>query len=223
MKNKRLTYVLFLVLISVKLVGQTDLQLNYKYSEDFKRPVFSVIKLHFPSGKIEKLYSDTLKTIDLFKPHYIEESGSYSLSVLFASNNLKTDSLTYDFKLNGKETDVKIDISFHIERQRIRQGGQWLEKSQIPSGVIYVNKYYKAPKSVIINLDSTKLGDEDYKGPFFKLKNNSKDTIYGEYLPGYFWGTLSIQKNDTTWSRKYTGSSRIQVINATLSYVFLMY
>ena len=212
MKNRRLTYVLFLVLISVKLFGQTDLKLNYKYSEDFKRPVFSVIKLHFPSGKIEKLYSDTLKKIDLFKPHYIEESGNYSLSVLFANNNLKTDSLTYDFKLNGKETDVKIDISFYIDRQRIRQGGQWLEKPPIPHGIIYVTKYYKAPKSVLINLDSTKLGDEDYKGPFFKLTNNSRDTIYGEYLPGYFWGTLSIQRNDSTWSRKYTGNIDMEFV-----------
>jgi len=206
MKNKRLTYGLFLLLISSKLVGQTDLQLNYKYSEDFKKPVFSVIKLHFPNGKIDKLYTDTLKTFDLFKPNYLKNSGSYSLYVFFAKNDLKTDSLSYNFKLDGKETDVKVDISFYIDRQRIRQGGKWIEKSKIPRGTIYVTKYYEAPKSVHVNIDSTELGDEYYKGPFFKITNNSRDTIYGEYLPGYFWGTLSIQRNDSTWSRNYTGN-----------------
>lgn len=30
-----------------------------------------------------------------------------------------------------------------------------------------------------------------------KIKNNSKDTLYGEYLPGYFWGTLSYIRNDS--------------------------
>ena len=205
MKSRKLTYAFFLVLISAKLVAQADLQLEYKCSEDFKRPVFSAIKLHFPNGKTDKLYSDTLKTFDLFKPNYTGESGSFSLSVLFADKDIKTDSLTYDFKLSGKETDLKIDISFYIDRQRIRQGGHWIVKSKIPSGSIYLTKYYKAPESIQINLDSTEFGDEFYKGPFFKLTNNSTDTIYGEYLPGYFWGTLSIQRNDSTWSNNYMG------------------
>ena len=33
---------------------------------------------------------------------------------------------------------------------------------------------------------------------YFIIKNNSKDTLYGEHLPGYFWGTLSYRKNDST-------------------------
>jgi hypothetical protein len=59
-------------------------------------------------------------------------------------------------------------------------------------------KYYNASKLIDIALDNENLGDEYDKGPFFKIKNNSKDTLYGEHLPGYFWGTLSYRKNDST-------------------------
>jgi len=47
-------------------------------------------------------------------------------------------------------------------------------------------------------------GDEYYKAPFFMLKNNSNDTIYGQYHPNYFWGSISFLV-DSIWTTDYFG------------------
>lgn len=35
----------------------------------------------------------------------------------------------------------------------------------------------------------------DYCGPFFTITNNSPYTVYGRYLPGYFWGEITTVKD----------------------------
>jgi hypothetical protein len=37
------------------------------------------------------------------------------------------------------------------------------------------------------------------------LTNNSKDTIYGEYLPGFFWGYISYKLETSEWSSLHGG------------------
>ena len=61
----------------------------------------------------------------------------------------------------------------------------------------HTHKYYGEHKNVKIQLIQDEFGTPPYFGPFFKIKNNSHETFYGEYLPGYFWGTLSYIRNDS--------------------------
>jgi hypothetical protein len=73
------------------------------------------------------------------------------------------------------------------------------------SGHIVVTKYYKPAQNIEIQYIKMKDPDEYYKEPFFLLKNNSNDTIYGEYLPGYFWGAISYLREDSTWTNQFGG------------------
>lgn len=41
----------------------------------------------------------------------------------------------------------------------------------------------------------------EFPGPQFLVKNESRDTLYGEWLPGYLWGRLSIWNDG-----KYVGN-----------------
>ena len=42
---------------------------------------------------------------------------------------------------------------------------------------------------------STYIPKGHYRGPFFTITNNSPDTVYGRYLPGYFWGEIATIKD----------------------------
>lgn len=201
---KQLSVNLTLLLISSKLFGQIDLQFKYDYSDDFKNPVFSEIKMQLPNRKIDKLYSDTLKSVEFSKSDYFLIPGSYSLTIYFSDNNVVCDSLTYSFGLNGTETDIAINISFYYDEKLSKVNEQWIKKEKIPKGYISVIKYHQAPESIRISLENLP-SDDYYRGPFFRLTNNSRDTLYGEYLPGYFWGGLYISSNDSIWSRKRIG------------------
>jgi hypothetical protein len=204
MNFKQLSINLTFLLISIKLFGQIDLLFKYDYSDDFKKAVYSEIKMQLPNSKIYKLYSDTLKSVMFSKANYFLNSGSYFLTVYFSDNNVVRNSVKYYFSLDGTETDVTIDISFHYNEKLYKVNEQWIKKEKIPKGYISITKYYQSPQSIKISLENLESNDY-YKGPFFRLINNSRDTLYGEYLPGYFWGSLYISLNDSTWSRKKTG------------------
>ena len=46
---------------------------------------------------------------------------------------------------------------------------------------------------------------DEFPGPVFSIINDSQDTLYGEWLPGYFWGALSRWK-DGDYVGYYVGS-----------------
>lgn len=203
MKFKHLSLNLIFLLIGTKLFGQIDLQFEYDYSDEFTKAVYSEIKMQFPNKMNDKLYADTLKSVEFTKADYFLISGNYFLSIYFSNNSGIRDSISYSFELDGTETDISIGISFRYYEKLYKENEQWIKKEKIPKGYISITKYYKSPESIKISLENLK--SEDYKGPFFKLINNSRDTLYGEYLPGYFWGSLYISLNDSTWSSKKIG------------------
>jgi len=70
---------------------------------------------------------------------------------------------------------------------------------------VYVIKYYNSTHALDIQYLPNKKGNEYFREPFFLLKNNSNDTIYGEYNQGYFWGKISFLIKDSVWSENYVG------------------
>ena len=183
----------------MNLLGQNELQFSFECEESIKSPIETSVLLRFPDGRISKLYSDSKTKYDCNDKEYFTSQGEYILSINFSAENYGQDSIIYDFELNGNEIKTTISVDFDFRERLIKKGNIYEKGDSVLSGYIRINKYYNAPKTIEISIDKENIGNEYYKGPFFIIKNNSTDTIFGEHLPGYFWGTLSYLKNDSTY------------------------
>jgi hypothetical protein len=196
--------IFFLIFLSSLIArGQADLIFNYKFS-DFNQVVKSDISLIFPDGFRTKIYYDTITSYQTRKSEFFTQSGKYSLVFNYSIDNSIIDSIDYGFDINNDETDIEVSI---ILKQKISHkwvNNLWTETDRKNEGYISIIRYSMPSEFVNLMLDSLLSGD--YKAPLYHLCNHSKDTIYGEYLPGYFWGSLSFQNSDSTWSRKLIGT-----------------
>ena len=165
-------------------IEHNDIHFSYRVENEVAIPFKAKILLKTPDRQILNLYTGTINDYEFSEANFFNSKGKYMLSIFFESKKYGADSLNYDFDLTGKELNVSISVSFYYREKVLR-------------GSIGLKKYYNAPKNVKIQLESDDIGNEWYRGPFFKIKNNSSDTFYGEYLPGYFWGTLSYIRNDS--------------------------
>jgi len=187
-----------LLLMGMTLYGQNDLHFSYECKDKTISPIKAKIILKSPNKEIFNLFVDTVSSFVFSEKNYFKSKGNYTLSVSYITENHGKDSIDYEFDLNGNEIITDISVSFDFRERLIKKGEIFIKGDKVINGYIRLNKYYSAPKSIDILLDNENLGDEHYKGPFFKIKNNSSDTLYGEHLPGYFWGTLSYIRNDST-------------------------
>ena len=188
---------LFNFLISETLYAQNELHFSYKCENEIIRPVKVKVSLKSPDREIYNLLTDSLSEYEFSEKNYFKSKGKYVLSIRFESSKYGKDSLIYDFELNGEEISTSISISFDYRDKLVKEKNIYVKGRKVLNGYIRLNKYYYAPNTVEIQLDTLSIGTEYYKGPFFTIKNNSKDTLYGEHLPGYFWGVLSYIKNDS--------------------------
>ncbi|MBB6461858.1 hypothetical protein [Flammeovirga kamogawensis] len=182
----------------MNLHGQNVLQFSIESGEAIKSPIESSVLLKFPDGRISKLYSDSKSKYDFIDKEYFTSKGKYILSIYFIAEKYGQDSIEYDFELNGDEIKTTISVNFDFKERLIEKGNIYEKGEEVLNGYVRINKYYNAPKTIELSIDNENIGTEYYNGPFFKIKNNSTDTLYGEHLPGYFWGTLSYLRNDST-------------------------
>ena len=180
------------ILFSFGLSGIAQTKLNFKYyCLDFVETTRVSVYLKYSNNKIE-LLNDTVRE---FEKRLIIPTGKndYILSVEFENKTIGKEALNYPFTLLGTETDIKVNV--------ILTRNVWLEKE---AGVIEIIKYYDEANHLEIEYLSEVKGGGSFRGPFFMLKNNSNDTIYGKHLRGYFWGTLSFLF-DSVWSHEIFG------------------
>lgn len=198
-----ISFILFI--FSLEGVAQTSLIFKYNCSSFFETTRVSVY-LNYSNIKIE-LLNDTIRKFEtsLIVP---SEETNYVLSVEFEYKNKKdngikkkksvdysfTESLDFPFTLVGNETDIEINVGFYRS--------DWEKKE---SGSIEVIKYYAPNHNLEIKYLPEMKGGESFKSPFFMLKNNTNDTIYGQYHPNYFWGSISFFE-DSVWSPEYFGN-----------------
>lgn len=209
----RLAFISLVFLTSMNLNGQNALQFSFECGEEIKSSIASSALLKNSNGNISELYSDTLTKFDFFGKDYFTSKGKHTLSIHFNAEKYGQGSIDYDFELNGNEIKTIISVDFDFREQLHKKGDIYEKGEKILNGYIRVTKYYETPKSVEITLDKENKGSEFYKGPFFEIKNNSKDTLYGEHLPGYFWGTLSYLRNDSVYVSR-TGMLDYQFVNS---------
>jgi hypothetical protein len=159
--------------------------------------------LKSPDNEIFNLFNDTARDYNYSKQNYFKSKGKYSLSIWFQSESNVNDSIEYDFELYGNEIVTEISVTFDYRDDLTKIADLYVSGDKILNGYIRVNKYYTAPPTIEIELGSPYIGGDIYKGPLFKIKNNTKDTLYGEHLPGYFWGSLCYLKNDSIIATEY--------------------
>jgi len=195
--KKTLYLIVCILLTDMTLYAQNTINFIYDCEKDFQCPIRSNIILKQPNKETYTLFSDTVHNYNLTKNNFFKIKGKYMLTILFDSEKHGKDKIDYHFDLNGSEINTEISVRFDYTERYIKKGEIYEKGEKIPNGYVEVIKYYEAPKSIDIKLDETLKSDDYYKGPFFRIKNNSKDTLYGAQLPGYFWGTLSYLKNDS--------------------------
>jgi len=207
MKRIRITtrrILIFLLLVEgMNLYGQNGIEFSYKCENEIKRPFNSRILLKLPKNKTQKLFSDTINDYHFKTKNFLKIQGKCTISIFFEAEKYGKDSIDYNFELNGNEINTEISVRFDYSERLVKKGEIYEKGEKVLNGYIEVANYYKAPNSINIELDKNHMGDEYYKGPFFRIKNNSKDTFYGEHLPGYFWGTLSFLRNDSILTTRY--------------------
>lgn len=186
-----------LLLMGITLYGQNDIHFSYECNDKIECPSNAKIILKSPDKEIFNLFDDTLSNYKFSEKNYFKSKGRYILSIHFEAGKYGKDYLDYTFDLKGSEIATAISVSFDYKERLIKEGNIYVKGEKTLNGYVRLNKYYNATKAVEIELDTNYLRDEFYKGPFFKIKNNSSDTLYGEHLPGYFWGTLSYIRNDS--------------------------
>lgn len=186
------------ILFSFGLTGvaqsQTILNFKYECSDFISDKTHASVYLKDTDDKIQ-LFSDAIRELE--KSITIpSKEDNYILSVEFENKTIGKKILDYPFILTGNESDIEINV-------RLNESNRF-DKSKKVNGIIKIIKYYKADNNVEIKYLPKLKGDEYYKAPFFLLKNNSNDTIYGQYIKGYFWGSISLQL-DSVWSNDYFG------------------
>ena len=202
--HRILRNILFSLLIirGVDLCADNNITFAYWNRDSITGKTKATILLKQPNDETIVLFDGTQKEYKFSEEEYFKLRGKYTVSILYEAENYGKDSCSYDFSLSGEEFDTDVLISFEYLESDYE--GVINKKSKALNGYIRVYSYYRNPKSVKIELSKDVEICEFYKGPFFTITNNSTDTLYGEHLPGYFWGTLSYLKNDSIF-RTRTG------------------
>lgn len=181
------------ILITFCLNCIAQIKLNFNYSSYAKEVNRVYVVLKSPTNEIEIL-NDTVRkfedTLDI-----PSKTENYILSLKFENKTIGKEEFKYTFSTHGNETDIEINL---------RTSKNNFDKKEKQSGNIEIVKYYEPKHNLEIQYLPKLKGDEFYKPPFFMLKNNSNDTIYGQYIKGYFWGSISILV-DSIWTRDYFG------------------
>jgi len=190
---KTILYCFIFLLGLLELKANADLTFEFDCTTAFNQIVYSQAYLILPNGEILKLYADRMKMYEYTKKDYFSLKGKYILYVSMSSNNFGFDYIDYPFELNGEEIEVNIRIKIDTKENFVERE----KKKEKKSGWIMIHKYYKTDKNLLIKL--TNMKPEYYDDPVFLLENKTKDTIYGDIHPEYFWGSLSVLNKNSKW------------------------
>ena len=184
---KQILAIFILALSNVTSVkGQCDMFIDYSV-ENIQSNSHVAMRMHLPNGNSTIVLDDTVKQVQ--KEFHLEQLGEYRLAVVFSNVISGKDSLERTFTLTGEEYKVETTAHFNRERKNL---SDWKIKDSINSGRFTITKYsYPSPLVKIKYIRNSTGENNEFPGPQFIVKNESKDTLYGEWLPGYFWGTLS--------------------------------
>lgn len=199
---RRLLFISLVFMGNIHLHGQNEMQLSIACREGVGASFVSKALIKLPNGGVKRVYKEKASDCMILDKENFNTKGNYTLSIYWQAENGGEDSIDYNFELQGDEWRTSISVEFDQKKESYRKGKRNKRGEKMLNGYIRVNKYYHAPKTIEISLDKEDRGSIDYKGPLFEIKNNSTETLYGEYLPGYLWGSLCYVKNDSTYQTR---------------------
>ena len=181
-------FAIFILILSnvISVKGQCDMMIDYSV-ENIPSTSHGILRMLLPDGKSTIVLDDTVK--QMRKEYHLEQLGEYRLTVIFSNAISGRDSLERTFTLTGEE--YKVETSAHFQREK-KNWSDWKSKDSINSGRFTITKYsHPSPLVKMKFLRSSTGENNEFPGPHFIVKNESRDTLYGEWLPGYLWGTIS--------------------------------
>lgn len=185
-----LAVLLLLLAQSASLHGQCDLHIDYSV-KDLPTSSLGTLRLLMPDGTDFILFRDTCRQTEF--TCRLEQLGEYRMTATFTNGIKCIESLEQVFNLTGDEYLVESIVHFRRERMDL---SDWSSKDSIPSGFFTITKcLHPSPLVKIKYLYTNSRRGDDILGPIFSIINDSQDTLYGEWLPGYFWGALSRWKD----------------------------
>jgi len=185
---------------SLSTIAQTKLSFEYYCSDAVLETTQVSVFIESSNNKMELLNNDTIREFEKSLNIPAEETN-YTLFVEFENTTIGKETLIYPFALDGNETNIEINVRFsnyNIYDKKKRENAQ-----------IDIVKYYESNLDIEIQY-LPKMKGEDIVGPFFRLKNNSNDTIYGKYF-NHFWGSISFLV-DSIWGREIIGTLDANVV-----------
>ena len=182
-------FALFIIGIATHTYAQCDMQIKYSVA-DFNSTVKGSLKIVDQIGNAVTLCND--ETTATEKTHRLTSLGKYTMIAYFDSEEFGRDSVARSFTLTGDEKSVEVSLLFNIEdKNRYNK-----EEENIAAGHFIITKISKPSPLVMLKYIKNETSKKAYiVGPLFTIHNASQDTIYGQHMPGYFWGTLSEWKD----------------------------
>lgn len=184
--------------MSTSLFGSRPLILNLYQTVDVNPLKSLKIDLQTPKGLMINLSQGQIRNLTDTTDNCIDEIGRYFVQVSFSSDNHKVDTIIQDFQIFGQETSVLLQVSL-FPQSIVDNKSHARHNTGNTYGRLEINRFQKGPSTTVVSLDKKARGNDYYKGPFFRIENHSKDTLYSDQYCGLFWGNLFKLKSDSTW------------------------
>jgi hypothetical protein len=169
------------------LDSKDDLRIK---NDEFIDSLSITYTLRKPDNTLIKIIKHKEQSLDTIFIEDFSKPGTYNLEIGYCLDKRIFDTLFYDFQINGEE--LYTDFYFKLSKE----DDYYNSKEKEMHGYLNICKYYGNLEGVSLELiEKAALN----KCPVFNILNNSKDTLYGKYLPGYFWGSIS-SLNKGKWS-----------------------
>lgn len=144
------------------------------HESDFSQGLKSDVYVISPDGTRITIpcQKESEKTIPLV------EDGFYKVFCSFETKEFGLDTLSKEFLFCDKDViGINVQLDYYKD-----------------IGILLIQRILEPDPGVEL-VYSTYIPKGDYRGPFFIITNNSTDTVYGRYLPGYFWGEIATIKD----------------------------
>lgn len=176
---KRYVLILMSLLTAVAVNAACDLTLQYYGMSLMDDSLRVKAVLVAPDREVKVLCDATQKA--LIKTMLLEQRGDYQLELTIQINEY-IDSTTRVISIDSTMKSVSIDLDVRTQDD---------VEEPISVGVRLIKALTSSPLVTIEYLGYHTGEDGEYPGPFFTITNKSQNTLYGEHLPGYFWGWVS--------------------------------
>ena len=177
---------LFFAMIAIGIASaKAQCDMSILYENKLQEVVHTSLRMTLPDGENVLLLDDT--TEYKYASFHLEQKGEYRIMAFFSGNESGNDSLDKIFILTGDEYSIQTNLQFQLKRNDF----PYSRNEDFLVECWFALKLFSKP-SPDVHIRFNYYSNDEIPGPFFEVINNSNDTLYGEWLPGFFWGTVSF-------------------------------